>query len=600
MPLVSPTTLKDSYDVIVVGSGAGGGQAAYTLTLEGAKVLMLEAGVNYDPVTQTPMFQTPHQAPLRGSDTPEMQGGFFDATRGGGWKIKDEPYTTVSDKDGENFEWWRSRMLGGRTNHWGRYSFRNGPYDFKPYTRDGLGFDWPISYSDLAPYYDKVEMLIGVYGTNEGLENTPDSSPDCLLPPPKPRVSDLLIQKAAKAFGIPVVAGHRAVLTQRLDFANLPARLHPGNAFAQRIVREAMEARAACFWATDCGRGCSIKANYQSTTVHLPPALASGNLDILPNAMAREITLGRDGTANGVSFVDKTTGQDRQIKARVVVVAASAMESVRLLLNSRSGQFPQGLGNSSGLLGKYIMDTVGSGVRAQIPRLENVPPHNEDGASGGHMYAPWWLYKEQLAGKLGFARGYHIEFGGGRRMPELYSMAAKEWLTGGSYGKKFKEDARRYYGSFVGFNGRGEMIPNEGSYCELDPVVKDKWGIPALRFHWKFSEHETRQAAHMQKTFGEIVSAMGGRLRHPVKADGADAIQNGGSVIHEVGGAIMGADPAKSVTNKWSQTHDVKNVFLTDGAPFASNADKNPTLTIMALSWRAADRIASEMKKGNL
>jgi choline dehydrogenase-like flavoprotein len=600
MPFVTADTLQKSYDVIIVGSGAGGGQAAYTLTLEGAKVLMLEAGVNYDPVTQTPMFQTPKDAPLRGSDTPEMQGGFYDATRGGGWKIKDEPFTCESDKDGQNFEWWRARMLGGRTNHWGRYSFRNGPYDFKPYTRDGLGFDWPISYADVAPYYDKVEMLVGVYGTNEGLENTPDSSPGCLLPPPKPRVSDLLIQKAAKSLGIPVVAGHRAVLTQRLDYANLPAKLHPGNAFAQRIVRESMENRAACFWATDCGRGCSIKANYQSTTVHLPPALATGNLDILPNAMAREITLGKDGKASGVTFVDKTTGQDRTVKARVVVVAASAMESVRLLLNSKSGQFPQGLGNSSGLLGKYIMDTVGGNLGGQIPDLENVPPHNEDGASGGHMYAPWWLYKEQLAGQLGFARGYHIEFGGGRRMPQYYTMMGKEWVTGGSYGKKFKEDARRYYGSFIGFNGRGEMIPNEGSYCELDPNVKDKWGIPVLRFHWKFSDHETRQAAHMEKTFAELISAMGGKVRRAPRTDGTKAIQNGGSVIHEVGGAIMGSDPAKSVTNPWNQTHDVKNVFLTDGAPFASNADKNPTLTIMALSWRASDFIASEIKKGNL
>jgi choline dehydrogenase-like flavoprotein len=600
MPLIAADQLKENYDVVIVGSGAGGGQAAYTLTLEGAKVLLLEAGGNYDPVAQTPMFNTPYQAPLRAARTPDLQGGFFNSTRGGGWKIAGEPYVCASNRPGENFEWWRPRMLGGRTNHWGRISLRNGPYDFKPRTRDGLGFDWPISYADVAPYYDKVEMLVGVYGSNEGLENTPDSPPGCLLPPPKPRISDLMIQKGARSLGIPVIAGHRAVLTVRQDAARLPGKLHPGNRFAQRIVREAMESRAACFWATNCNRGCSIKANYQSTTVHLPPAMATGNLDILPNAMAREIILGQDGRAQGVVVVDKITGHEGRALGRVVVLAAGAFESVRLLLNSKSAQFPQGIANSSGRVGRSIMDTVASEIGGQIPLLENLPPHNEDGASGGHMYAPWWEYQRQLAGDLGFARGYHIEFGGGRQMPDLGTSAHLEWLTHGSYGQKFKADARRYYGSFVRILGRGEMIPNERTFCEIDPAVKDQWGIPVLRFHWQWSDHEKRQAVHMQKTFAGIIAAVGGRTRVPPETDGAAAIQNGGTAIHEVGGAMMGADPANSVTNQWSQTHDVKNLFIADGAVFASNADKNPTLTIMALAWRAADHIAAEMKKGNL
>lgn len=598
MPIITTAAAhKKSYDVIVVGSGAAGGQTAYTLTLEGAKVLVLEAGRNYVPETETPMFQTNNQAPLRGAPTPDKQGGFYDATIDGGWKIPGEPYTVA---DESNFLWWRARMLGGRTNHWGRYSFRNGPYDFKPRSRDGLGFDWPIDYQDVAPYYDKVEMLIGVYGSNEGLENTPDSPEGCLLPAPRGRVSDLLVQQRAKRLGIPVIAAHRAVLTQRLDYENLPAKLHPGNVFAQKIVRQAMESRAACFFATDCYRGCAIRATYQSTTVHLPPADATGNLDILPNAMAREVTIGPDGKASGVSFVDKVTGKECYVKARVVVLAASGCESVRLLLNSKSPQFTKGLANSSGLVGRYVMDTVGSGLGGQIPLLEDLPPHNEDGVAGGHMYAPWWLYKEQHAGKLGFARGYHIEFGGGRLMPTMNTSTNLEWLTRGSYGKQFKQDARRYYGSFVSFAGRGEMIPNKDCYCEIDPVKKDKWGIPVLRFHWKWSEHETRQAAHMQKTFSEIIQAMGGRINGKAETDGAKAIAPGGRMIHEVGGAIMGSDARESVTNQWGQTWDVKNLFITDGAPFCSNADKNPTLTIMALAWRSADYIVAEMKKGNL
>ena len=600
MPFVTAATLNKDYDVIVVGSGAAGGQTTYTLTMHGAKVLMLEAGRKYLPETETPMFQTPEQAPLRGAGTPDKRFGFYDATIDGGWEIPGEPYVQTTQDDAGRFDWWRARMLGGRTNHWGRISLRNGPYDFKPRSRDGLGFDWPLSYEDLAPYYDKVELLIGVYGSNEGLENTPNSPPGCLLPPPKPLVSDLLIAQRARRLGVPVIAGHRAVLTQPLDFRRSAPRLHPGNLTAQKIIAADMQRRAACFWATPCGRGCSIRANYQSTTVHLPPALATGKLDILTDAMVYEVTLGENGLANGVSFIDKTSGKACHAAARAIVLAASACETVRILLNSKAARFPNGLANSSGKVGRYLMDTVGSSLDGQIPLLESLPPHNEDGASGGHMYAPWWLYREQRAGKLGFARGYHIEFGGGKGMPGLNTLAGIEWVTGGSYGEQFKKDARRYYGSFVGFDGRGEMIPNEQCYCEIDPQVKDKWGIPVLRFHWKWSEHETRQAAHMQKTFAGIIEAMGGRVNGQVMTDGAKAIEAGGSIIHEVGGAIMGADAGQSVTNRWCQTWDVKNLFLTDGAVFASNADKNPTLTIMAIAWRAADHILELMRRREL
>src|SRR5215472_17123747 len=600
MGFVTADSQQSTYDVIVVGSGAAGGQAAYTLCMDGAKVLMLEAGRKYTPESETPLFQTPDMAPLAAMGTPDKPFGFYDATVDGGWHVPGEPYVQTTEDAAGRFDWWRARMLGGRTNHWGRNSLRNGPYDFKPYSRDGLGFDWPVSYEDLAPYYDKVELLVGVYGSNEGMENTPKSSPGCLLPPPAAIVSDYAIAKGAKRLGIPFIPIHRAVLTRPLDHRRNPARLHPGNPRAQQLAAAAMRTRAPCLWATPCGRGCAVRANYQSTTVHLPPALESGNLDITTDAMVYEVTLDPDGRASGVSFVDRTTGKQRQARARVVVLAASACESVRILLNSKSGQFPQGLANSSGKVGRYLMDTVGSSVGGQIPLLESLPPLNEDGADCLQLYAPWWLYQEQLAGKLGFARGYHVEPQGGKRMPGVDTLGGIEWLTGGSYGAKFKEDARRYYGSFVGFDGRGEMIPNENSYCEIDPAVKDRWGIPVLRFHWQWSEHELRQVAHMQRTFGDIIAEMGGRTNTPVQTDGAKAIAPGGSIIHEVGGAIMGADAKKSVTNRWSQTWDVPNLFLTDGAVFASNADKNPTLTIMAIAWRAADHVLERMRRREL
>jgi choline dehydrogenase-like flavoprotein len=600
MPFVTAKSQQRAYDVIVVGSGAAGGQTAYTLCMEGARVLMLEAGRRYRPESETPMFQTPEMAPLGGVGTPQKPFGFYDATVDGGWQVPGEPYVRTTEDHAGRFDWWRARMLGGRTNHWGRISLRNGPYDFKPRSRDGLGFDWPITYEDVAPYYDKVELLIGVYGSNEGLENTPGSPPGCLLPPPKPIVSDYLIAQRASRLGVPAIPGHRAVLTRALDAASNPRRLHPGNATAQKILAADMASRAPCLWATPCGRGCSIRANYQSTTVHLPPALATGNLDITTDAMVFEVTLGPDGHATGVNFVDRTTGKHEHASARAVVLAASACESARVLLNSRSRHFPDGLANSSGKVGRYLMDTVGSDVTGQVPLLESLPPLNEDGADGHQLYTPWWLYQEQLAGKLGFARGYHIEFGGGKRMPGPGTGAGLEWLSGGSYGVKFKEDVRRYYGSFVYFSGRGEMIPNEHSYCEIDPGgVKDKFGIPVLRFHWQWSEHETRQAAHMQRTFGAIIEAMGGKPQM-IETDGAKAIAPGGLIIHEVGGAIMGADPKVSVTNQWCQTWDVPNLFVTDGAVFPSNADKNPTLTIMAVAWRAADHILERMRRKEL
>ena len=599
MPFIdAKTAAHKHYDVIVVGSGAGGGQIAYTLTMEGVRVLMLEAGRKYN-ATEAAMFQTPDVAPLRGESTPDKNFGFYDATVDGGWQVPGEPYIVGTDAGDTNFSWWRSRMLGGRTNHWGRISLRNGIYDFKPHSRDGLGIDWPISYEDMAPYYDKVEMLVGIYGANDGLENTPNSPEGCLLTPPKPIVSDLLVQKHTARLGFPTIAGHRAVLTEALDWKRSPAKLHPGNVTAQKIIARDMQRRAPCFWATPCGNGCAIRANYQSTTVHLPPALDTGKLDILTDAMVAEVRMHKSGLASGVRFVDRKTGKSMEAHARTVVLAASAFETVRILLNSHPNGSREGLANSSGKLGRYLMDTVGSALGGQIPLLENLPPHNEEGASGGHMYVPWWGYKDQAAGKLDFPRGYHIEFGGGRRMPDFDSMEGLEWLTGGSYGAKLKEDARRYYGSFVYFSGRGEMIPNEKSYCEIDPTVKDKWGIPVLRFHWQWSDHETRQAEHMQKTFADIIESMGGRVR-PRQRAGGQAISDGGSIIHEIGGAVMGDDPHTSVVNKWCQTWEVNNLFLADGAPFPSNADKNPTLTIMANAWRVGDHIVDRMRKKEL
>lgn len=603
MPVITADKLQKHYDVVIVGSGAGGGQTAYTLTMEGVTVLVLEAGRSFDVQTEVAMLQLPAHAPLRGEKTPDKQYGFHDCSIHSGWDIPGEPYTNAHAASQSQFKWWRQRMMGGRTNHWGRISLRNGPYDFKPRTRWGRGFDWPISYDDIAPYYDKVEMLIGVFGTNEGIENSPDSSPGVLLPAPKLRVGERYAQKHGRKVGAQVVSIHRAVLTKPQDAETLPAKLHPGNAKAQGILAESMRTRAPCFWATDCHRGCAIRANYDSQTVHLRPALATGKLDILPNAMAREVTVDRHGRATGITFIDKTTGREGHAKGRVVVLAASSQESVRLLLNSKSKLFPQGLANSSGKVGKYITDSVSSSLGAHIPAFEGMPVHNEDGAGGPHAYVPWTLLAQNRNGELGFPGGYHLEFTSGRQMPSLSVASGIDSRSGSAsvlYGRKLKEEARRFYGCQLGFGAQGTMLPNDGCFAELDPELKDQWGIPVLRFHWKWSDFELNQVRHQQERIRELLEALGGKVSAKAGTDPAKIIRQGGTVIHEVGGAIMGADPATSVTNRWSQTWDVKNLFLADGAPFASTADKNPTLTIMALAWRMADHVMDELKRQNL
>jgi choline dehydrogenase-like flavoprotein len=555
-----------TYDVCVVGSGAGGGMAAMVLAQAGADVLLLEAGPTWDVQKDGAMFKWAYDSPRRGAGHRGRPFGEFDACLGG-WDIEGEPYTVA---EGESFRWFRARMLGGRTNHWGRISLRFGPWDFKAKSRDGLGDDWPISYDDIKPYYDKVDQLVGLFGTNEGLPNDPDG---IFLPPPQPRCYELLVKRACEA----------------LNVRCIPSRLS--------IITKPHNGRAACHYCGQCGRGCSTHSNFSTPSVLLPPALMTGKLKLQTGAMAREVVTDRDGHATGVSYVDTATGREQTARARVVVLAASACESARLLLNSKSPRHPNGLANSSGTVGRYLTDTPGTSIRAFVPALLDAPIHNEDGVGGMHVYMPWWLDNKQLD----FPRGYHFEVWGGRGMPGYGFMGGLHGLNGGGYGKALKDDYRRYFGAFVGFSARGEMIPNQHSYCDVDPDTVDRFGIPVLRFHWKWSDHETRQMRHAHVAAREILEKMGGRVLTPMPtAEQGFGIQPGGEIIHEAGTTRMGDDPKTSVLNKYCQAHDVKNVFVADAGPCVTNPHKNVTWTILALAWRAADYIAEERRKGNL
>jgi choline dehydrogenase-like flavoprotein len=306
----------------------------------------------------------------------------------------------------------------------------------------------------------------------------------------------------------------------------------------------------------------------------------------------------RFGRASGVSFVRKATGRDDHVRARIVVLAASACESARLLLNSRSSRFPNGLGNSSGMLGKYLTDTTGVEVAGFVPALMDHVPHNEDGVGGGHIFMPWWLDNR----KLDFPRGYHIEVFGGLNVPSYgFGAGIHRYPSGGGYGARLKEDYRRYFGATIYLGGRGEMVPSEECYCELDPEVVDRWGIPVLRFHWKWSDNERRQARHMQQTFRDIIREMGGEPLEPMPGPEEDyGLAPGGVIIHELGCVRMGNDRRTSVVNQYGGVHEVKNLFVADGGSFVSQADKNPTWTILALAWRTADHITSERRRGQL
>ncbi len=570
MSQVQPRT--QVHDIVVIGSGAGGGTAVKVLTDLGFKVTLLEAGPQLNPVKDFKEHVTPYQVPHRGAGAAaeiyfgKQQWGYF-AAPNGFWEIEGEPYTVAP---GNKFRWFRSRIVGGRTNHYGRISLRFSDYDFKPYSTDGLGTDWPVTYDEIAPYYDKAEGFIGVTGTHEGIRSAPDGN---FLPPIPPRVHEVLIKRACGKLNIPVIPSRMAMLTKSIH------------------------GRAACHYCGQCGRGCQTASAFSSSQAMVFPAMKTGRLTVIANAMARELIAGDDGKVSAVSYIDKLTRTEKTIKCRAVVVAASACESARLLLNSKSPRFSNGLANSSGMAGRNLTDTVGYGLSGRIPALEGLPKHNSDGIGGMHMYIPWWLWDKK---NKDFARGYHVELGGGFNMPGVGTFHGAARRHEG-YGVGLKSSIRAEYGTGVGLSGRGEMIPNEHTFCEIDPQVVDQWGIPVLRFHWRWSEHEINQAKHMHKTFVEIIETMGGTvtgLRNPEREDGGISV--GGTIIHEAGTVRMGADPKTSVLNRFSQAHEVKNLFVADAASFVSNPDKNVTLSIVAFAWRMSEYMADEMRKGNV
>ena len=460
-----------------------------------------------------------------------------------------------------------ARLLGGRTNHWNCVALRFSEHDMETRSRSGYGVDWPLSYADLAPYYEKVERYVGVHGTAEGIPSAPDG---VFLPPPKPRCSDRMVQRGCARLGIPCIPGRAAIIT----------RNHRG--------------RAKCHYCGQCTQGCHTASRFASSQTLIPDALDTGRLEIRPMAMARKVLVGTDGKARGVSYVDKTTGREQTVLAKAVWVGASACESARLLLNSKSSAFPDGLANGSGMVGRNLLETTAAHVTGIFEELGQIPPHNHDGTESVHVYLPWWKYDR----KNEFFGGYHTEVFGGPEMPRprMFQRVSRE--TEG-YGVALKQRCREDYGTQVRLYGRGEMVPNPNSYCEIDPDGIDEWGIPTLRFHLAWTDNEVRMAKDMYETYCEIIEAAGGKPIEQTPDDKYGYLEARG-VAHELGTVAMGRDRRTSPLNGYCQAHDVKNLFVSDGACFTTNPDKNPTISILALSWRAAEYFLEQARRGDV
>ena len=363
--------------------------------------------------------------------------------------------------------------------------------------------------------------------------------------------------------------------------------------------------RGICFYCAQCSRACMVYADFSTETCLIFPAQKNGGqIDLFVNAMVREVTTDKEGKATGVSYINKEDRKEYKLKGKVVVLAASACSSARILLNSKSSQHPNGLGNSSDIVGKYLHDSTGASRAAFIPDLMNRKvSYNEDGVGGMHVYSPWWGDIR----KLDFARGYHIEVWGGMGMPNYgFGFDPNEFnkffgSKVGGYGNGLRDDVKRYYGSVLGFGGRGESIAMKDNFCEIDSTKVDEFGIPVLRFHYKWSDHERKQVKHMQDTFEELIHNMGGEALGAKPTKEQDfGISPPGWIIHEVGTTRMGSSAKDSVTNHHGQCWDSNNLFVMDGGVFASNPHKNCPLTIMTMTMRNASWLAKELNRGAL
>jgi len=557
------------FDAIVVGSGISGGWAAKELTEHGLKTLVLEAGGPVDPNHDFVEHVQPYDMHFRGlgdrklleADYPVQRDCYACDEMGHKFFVKDaeNPYTNPQDAP---FKWFRGRHVGGRSITWGRQVYRWSDLDFTANAKDGHGNDWPIRYADVAPWYSHVERFIGITGAHEGLSQLPDGE---FLPPMQMTcVEHDARPKILEAFG-----GERVMTIGR---AAILTKNHNG--------------RLACHYCGPCERGCITHSYFNSLGSTLPAAAKTGNLTLRPNSVVAEVIYDpKKGRASGVRVIDAQTMESREYTARVVFLCASTIESVRLLLNSKSTRFPDGLANSSGLLGRYVMDHhYGSGAGGTVPGFT-------DKRTIGHRPNGIYIarFRNVKSAHPNFLRGYGMQGGSGRG----------GWGRGSSmagYGASFKQSLIDELGPWsLSASGWGETLPHPDNRVTLDADVKDKWGIPAAHIEVRWRENERAMDEDMKTAMAEMLDAAGCT---DIRTHGSN--NPPGHCIHEMGGARMSKTASEGVLNRWNQVWDVKNLFITDGACMASNGCQNPSITYMALTARAVSHAVTLTKQNAL
>ncbi|MYB53831.1 MAG: GMC family oxidoreductase [Acidobacteriia bacterium] len=539
------------HDVVIIGSGASGGMAAWNLTRKGAKVLMLEAGERFERADFWSHVKPweERERRRRGERSP----GFETLP------LRESPYETLA---GQHFLLRRVWGVGGKTNIWGRVSLRYGDLNFKEPAVDGWEIPWPVSYNDIAPYYDNVEKLIGVCGGADDSKFLPGSRHH--LPPPNLRCGEVLLRKGAEKAGYTVVNGRRAVLTQE----------HRG--------------RAKCHYCGACGKGCDIGAFFNSRDYLLEDAFATGKLELRENAIVSHVLTDADGTASGVRYFERLTGEERTVAAKRVVVAASAVDSTRILLNSKSSAHPNGIGNGSDVIGRYLCEQFRFHVYAFAPQLYGRPATNDDGISGGHIYIPRFESPEE---KRDYMRGFGIQLWGigcGSNAQFAKRMSG--------FGLDFKRDVRKSYPALIQMHPYGEVLPYRHNRIAVDGTPPDRFGVPTIRIEYRLGENERKMLPRMYDVVEQILHSM---RAEPLPYQRGD-LDELGAAIHEHGTCRMGEDPKRSALNAYMQMHEVPNVFVVDGSAFPTPTEKNPTLSILAFAWRATDYMAEQMRLSNI
>jgi choline dehydrogenase-like flavoprotein len=573
-----------TWDAIIVGSGACGGWAALELTRQGMDVLMLEAGAAVDPAKDF-HHRFSYELDYRGNGEPALMKRYSGSERNYKIMIDDveNPYTTSPET---TYRWGRSRCLGGRTLHWARATDRMADYEFKAASRDGYGMDWAISYADLKPYYDRIESFVGVSGARENFAQFPDG---VFLPAMPLNCAETIFVAAAKALGWPSTHRRLSQLTQ------------PHNG------------RAACHYCGNCVNGCDAGAMFNPIAVTLPPALATGKLEIRTDCVVARVRMNKENRASGVTYVERYTRKAVDVDATWVILAASTLENTRLLLLSEKG----GLANSSGLLGYYMMDQVGGGgVSGILPKLKGGPARLDDGKQAG-ITIPNFQNIDARTQRKDFIRGYVMNATGGQT--EYPAFAAN--VPG--YGSEWKKEIKsRYVAQARVWNAGAEMLARKENFVELDPEVKDAWGIPVLRIHFTHSDNDYKLIEDFQQRAEELFRKAGGEVMSgpvtPAGFPGGPGAPDArppatpptaaapaarpprrrplGASIHEVGTARMSASPKDGVLNSHCRTHDIPNLYVFGGNAFPSTGDKHPTLTMMALTARGCDDLVARRR----